>query len=93
MTSLSSLCQNLVEADSEQEVIQIITEAGLWNNNGNWEFYGENENNFSVVGNQQSLPESALVEKIINSVDAVLMRECLRRKIAPESREAPPQHY
>jgi hypothetical protein len=79
----------LVEADSEQEVIQIITEAGLWNNNGNWEFYGENENNFSVVGNQQSLPESALVEKIINSVDAVLMRECLRRKIAPESREAP----
>lgn len=31
----------------------------------------------------------ALVEKIINSVDAVLMRECLREGINPESEEAP----
>lgn len=90
MRSLQSFCQSLVEAESEQEIIQILTEEGFWNNEENWEFYGKNENNFSVVGNQQSLPESALVEKIINSVDAVLMRECLRRKIAPESRDAPP---
>jgi hypothetical protein len=78
-----------VEADSEQEVIQILKKAGYWDVQRNWEFYGDNENNFSVIGNQQSLPESAIVEKIINSVDALLMRECLRRKIAPESREAP----
>lgn len=89
VTSLQSLCQSLVEAESEQEVIQILTKAGFWDNQRNWEFYGDNENNFSVIGNQQSLPESAIVEKIINSVDAVLMRECLKRKIAPESREAP----
>jgi hypothetical protein len=62
---------------------------GYWENQRNWKFYGDNENNFSVIGNQQSLPESAIVEKIINSVDAVLMRECLKRKIAPESQEAP----
>lgn len=89
VTSLQSLCQSLVEAESEQEVIQILTKTGFWDNQRNWEFYGDNENNFSVIGNQQSLPESAIVEKIINSVDAVLMRECLKRKIAPESREAP----
>lgn len=47
------------------------------------------ENNFSVIGNQQSLPESAIVEKVINSVDAMLTRECLRRGIDPEGYEAP----
>jgi hypothetical protein len=87
--SLQALCQNLVEAESEERVIEVLTKAHLWDSEGDWRFYGGNENNFSVIGNQQSLPESALVEKIINSVDAVLMRECLRRKIAPESREAP----
>jgi len=80
----------LAAADSEQEVIQILKKAGYWDAQRNWKFYGDNENNFAVIGNQQSLPESAIVEKIINSVDAILMRECLRRKIAPESREAPP---
>jgi hypothetical protein len=87
---LQSLCQSLAAADSEQEVIQILKKAGYWDAQRNWKFYGDNENNFAVIGNQQSLPESAIVEKIINSVDAILMRECLRRKIAPESREAPP---
>jgi hypothetical protein len=79
----------LIRADSEQEVIKILKDVGYWNNPKNWKFYGDFENNFSVIGNQQSLPESALVEKIINSVDAVLMRECLRRRINPESSEAP----
>jgi hypothetical protein len=87
--SLESLCWSLVKAESEQEVIEILKKVGYWDDQENWKFYGGIENNFSVIGNQQSLPESAIVEKIINSVDAVLMRECLRRKIDPESREAP----
>jgi hypothetical protein len=80
---------SLVKAESEQEVVDILKKQGYWDNQKNWEFYGNVENNFSVIGNQQSLPESALVEKIINSVDAVLMRECLRRGIDPESTDAP----
>jgi hypothetical protein len=71
------------------EVISILRKAGYWNNQKYWKLYGDAENNFSVIGNQQSLPESAIVEKIINSVDAVLMRECLKRKIDPEGHEAP----
>ena len=89
MIKLESLCLSLVKAESEQEVINILIKAGYWNNPKNWEFYGGNENNFSIIGNQQSLPEAAIVEKIINSVDAVLMRECLRKGIDPESSEAP----
>jgi len=86
---LERLCQSMVNANSEQEVISILKKAGYWDNQENWRFYGDIENNFSVIGNQQSLPEAAIVEKMINSVDAMLTRECLRRRIDPESSKAP----
>ncbi len=68
-------CLSLMEADSEEDVIDILTKVGHWNNPNVWRFYGDNENNFSTIGNQQSKPEAALVEKLINSVDARLMNE------------------
>jgi hypothetical protein len=83
------LCLSLVQADSEKEVITILNRLGVWKNPKNWKYYGDKENNFSIIGNQQSSADTALVEKIVNSVDAVLMRECLRRNINPESPEAP----
>lgn len=86
---LKDLCLELAMAETEKEVIRILEDAGYWNNPNVWRYYGDNENNFSVIGNQQGKPEQALVEKIINSVDAVLMRECLRRKINPQSKDAP----
>jgi hypothetical protein len=89
VVDLENLCLSLVKAESEQEVIKILKKTGYWDSQKNWEFYGDIENNFSIIGNQQSLPESAIVEKIINSVDAVLMRECLRKGIYPESVDAP----
>lgn len=86
---MERLCLSLIKAESEQEVITILEKSGYWNSQESWKFYGDIENNFSTIGNQQSLPESAIVEKIINSVDAVLMRECLGRRIDPEGTEAP----
>lgn len=83
------LCLSLVQADSEKEVITILNRLGVWKNPKNWKYYGDKENNFSIIGNQQSSADTALVEKIVNSVDAVLMRECLRQNIDPESPEAP----
>lgn len=83
------LCINLMKADSEEDVIALLKEAGYWDRREMWRLYGDKEGNFAQVGNQQSLPEAALVEKIINSVDARLMRECLLRKIEPESEAAP----
>lgn len=84
-----TLCLNLANADSEEEVIQILKGTDYWDNEKYWRYYGDNENNFATIGNQQSRPEAALVEKIINSVDAVLMAECLKRGINPESKNAP----
>jgi hypothetical protein len=84
-----ALCLALIKADSEQEVIDILSNAGYWDNPKVWRYYGDYENNFNSIGNQQAHPVAALVEKIINSVDARLMRECLVRGIDPESEDAP----
>lgn len=54
-----------------------------------WRYYGDRETNFNSAGNQQAKPDSALVEKIINSVDARLMNECLVRAIDPAGNAAP----
>jgi len=90
MKNLKDLCVALAESESEKEVIDILEKWGYWDDPSAWRYYGDNENNFAVIGNQQSAPDSALVEKIINSVDAVLMRECLCRGIDLESNDAPP---
>lgn len=84
-----NLCLALLQADSANEVIDLLKEAGYWDRQDVWRLYGDKEGNFAQAGNQQSLPEAALVEKIINSVDARLMSECLVRGIDPESDDAP----
>lgn len=55
----------------------------------NWRPYGQNESNYGVVENQQASPIPALVEKLINSIDAILMRRCFEEGIDPKSPEAP----
>jgi len=83
------LCLSLMTADTEDEVISILKEVGLWNKSEVWRYYGDLENNFSTIGNQQSTPDAALVEKIVNSVDACLINMCLVSGIDPESFSAP----
>jgi hypothetical protein len=66
-----------------------LESAGYWNDPSAWKYYGDMENNFSTIGNQQRSPAAALVEKLINSVDAVLIKECISRGISPQSTKAP----
>ncbi|HOI42768.1 MAG TPA: hypothetical protein PK523_07465, partial [Elusimicrobiales bacterium] len=68
-----SFCIELLTAESEDEAIAVLKNHNYWDNDECWKNFGNNENNFSTVGNQQSKPEAALVEKIINSVDAILI--------------------
>lgn len=83
------LCLELMQADSEEQVIAMLKTAGFWDDKRVWRLYGDRENNYSTIGNQQNKPDAALVEKIVNSVDARLMNECLVRGVAPESAAAP----
>lgn len=86
---IASLAISLARLESEDKVICLLKEKGLWNKKENWKPFGGNEDNFSTIGNQQSSPIAALVEKLINSVDALLMKECYIKGINPESPDAP----
>jgi len=83
------LCMALLRADSENQVITNLKDKGFWTDNSKWNYFDDNENNYSTIGAQQADPVAALVEKIINSIDAVLLRECRLRDIDPESEIAP----
>jgi len=87
------LCLNLSYSDTEEEVIYFLKKESLWDDPVVWRCYGDNENNFALFGNQKSRAEDALTEKIINSVDAILMAECLKKGIDPESSDAPQSIY
>ena len=84
-----TLCLNLLHADTEDGVIRLLEDAGLWASPTAWRLYGDRENNFSTIGNQQSRPDAALVEKLVNSEDARLMSECMRLGIDPRGPQAP----
>lgn len=79
----------LINAEKEIEVIKVLKEYNFLNNDKYWRAFGDNENNFSIIGAQQSSPDAALVEKIVNSVDAVLIRNSLEKDINPEGKDAP----
>jgi hypothetical protein len=84
-----TLCLKLLEAETEEEVVQILRAEGFWNDRSVWKPYGDIPNNRGIVGNQQSSPVAALVEKIVNSIDAILIFECLKLGIDPTSSSAP----
>lgn len=84
------LALSLLHCETEQEVIEVLQDARLWDRPEAWRLYGDRDGNYATIGNQQSRPEAALVEKIVNSVDARLMNECLTRGIDPTSSSAPP---
>lgn len=83
------LCMALLKSESESEIVDHLDRYGYWNDFDSWQDFGGNENNFSIIGNQQSRPTAAMIEKLINSIDAVLMRECLKDGINPEGSNAP----
>jgi hypothetical protein len=75
-------------AATEAEVIAALKARDFWNREA-WVPYGNIPNNRGVVGNQQSAPVAALVEKLVNSLDSILIAECQRRGIDPTGPDAP----
>ncbi len=76
-------------AKTESELDAVLAQYPATADPGNWHAYGDNESNFGVVENQQASPIPALVEKLINSIDAMLMRRCLEAGMDPRSIGAP----
>lgn len=73
---------NVPDSDS---LYKLIVSHGL-DTSEYWKPYGGNMNNAGTFENQQSSPENALVEKLTNSIDAILMKECMVRGIQPKDK-------
>lgn len=89
MVDAKALFYALYGAHTEADVDAVISGFAALNNPANWHPYGGQQSNFGVVENQQASPIPALIEKIINGIDAIMMRRCLEEKIEPKSSEAP----
>lgn len=84
------LCTAFLRAETEYEVDAILEKNGYVTDDPSiWRPFGDNENNQGTINNQQDDPTPALIEKIINSVDAVLLAKCFEKQIDPRSEAAP----
>lgn len=54
-SQLRDFCLALMKADTEEEVIALLKDAGYWNDSTVWRFYGDRDTNYNAIGNQQSL--------------------------------------
>ena len=87
--SPEDLFWKLYSACREEEVQEVIESYPNIFRQANWYPYGGNESNFGVVENQQAAPVPALVEKVTNSIDAILMKKCREDGMDPTSPDAP----
>ena len=88
--SLEKLFKMLYRCGTENEVNELCESyPEIFSRSENWHPLGGNYNNFAIIKNQQANPIAALIEKITNSIDAILMKRCYELGIAPNSDEAP----
>jgi hypothetical protein len=83
--SSEGLFMSLFDAQSECDLTGTLAKAAAIV----WGPLGGNQSNFGIIENQQSSPIAALIEKITNSIDAILLRRCLEQGIDPKSKTAP----
>jgi len=86
---MKHLFPQLYKASTETELHTIISSNSLFQNPDNWYPLGGNDSNFGIVENQQASPIAAIIEKLTNSIDAILMRRCYEENIDPKSLFAP----
>ncbi len=90
---MEKLFWSLFKAKDEQELYEIVNKNEFLKNNDNWFPYGgrdkHDRSNFGTFDNQQSNPIPALIEKITNSIDTLLLKRCRLENIDPKSDVAP----
>lgn len=84
----TKLLLELYNAPNSDALYETLVSYGL-DSSEYWKPYGENFNNAGTFENQQSSPENALVEKLTNSIDAILMKECMLRDLNPRDKTDP----
>ena len=89
MKEYEKLFWKLLKANGEEEVFRVIQNNDLLKDPSNWLPYGRDDTNFSIINNQQPNAVSALIEKITNSIDSILLKKCKLNNIDPTTKNAP----
>lgn len=89
LANLQSLFESLYNAPTEEAVDDYINSNPEYFGIQNWTPFGGDEKLFGIVRGQQSSPIAALVEKVTNSIDAMLMKRAFELGIDPKSNTAP----
>lgn len=84
-----TLFTQLFAAQNESEVEALIAKNSDVFANKNWKPIGGNDNNYGIIKNQQANPIAALVEKVTNAMDAILMKKCQEARVDAKSSDAP----
>lgn len=84
-----SLLSDLLLAEDEESVVKVLKNHKLYSDESRWRDVGDKPNNQSTVHSQQSNPVAALVEKITNAIDAILLRHVREQGIDPRGKKAP----
>ncbi|GHB82822.1 hypothetical protein [Persicitalea jodogahamensis] len=79
----------LYQSSTESEVESLLKKHPTIFEDANWYPLGGNPSNYGVIENQQSSSIAALIEKLTNSIDAILTRQCYEAGIDPKSAKAP----
>ncbi len=83
------LFHQLYRAKDEEQVQRILDENPSFFDDVHWKPLGDNKSNFSVVNNQQSNSIAAIIEKVTNSIDALLMKRAYETGVALKGTDAP----
>ena len=91
--NLEKLFWSIYKSKDETELHHLVQGSLLLSDNRNWFPYGgrdeKDKSNFGTFENQQSNPVPALIEKVTNSIDSLLLKKCRLEGIDPTSKEAP----
>lgn len=82
-TQIFNVVNKCIEFMGESDLHEYIETNEFFKKYCKWEIVGENIDNFKYLNNQQSDPLRALCEPTINSMDQLLLLECLKRGIDP----------
>jgi len=86
---MKNILFQLLSFKTEEEVNGLLNKEKIFHDRKNWKVLGNIENNKGTIESQGINPIKALVEKITNSIDAILIKECRQKNIDPKSQHAP----
>jgi hypothetical protein len=89
-----TLAMALLYSTSSEEVIDVLKDQkykSYFSNAANWAPYGGRDKNWDAAGNQQSNGVGALVENVVNGLDAILLKKAEESGITDHRASSSPQ--